>query len=127
MLPSYFHFLRSLTHLCRPATHPIQLNLQQAKALHRVFTSENYRAWQKGAPSNWQDQFFKSRVPLIIASRYGQNEHLIFSSRAAEQLQERMRWNDLASVSFAVATEIEYVIPIIFSVTVPTYLSLQSV
>jgi hypothetical protein len=53
------------------------------------------------------DSFFKSRVPLLVASRYGQDEELDFTPRMAEQFQERMRWDDLASVSLALATDIE--------------------
>lgn len=93
----------------RPASQSIQLNHQQARALHGVFTRDNYRAWQRAAPRDWRDVFFNTRVPLVIASRYGQDEELIFTPRAAEQLQERMRWDDLSSVSFALATDIEYV------------------
>lgn len=78
--------------------------------LHRVFTRDNYRAWQRAAPRAWNDAFFRTRVPLIIASRYGQDEELTFTSRMADQFEERMRWSDLASVSLAMATDIEYVI-----------------
>jgi len=96
-------------HPHRPATRSIQLDLLQVQALHHTFTRERYRAWQHAAPSSWQDPFFRTRIPLIVASRYGQDELLSFSSHAAEQLQERMRWKDLASISFALATDVEYV------------------
>jgi hypothetical protein len=93
----------------RPDSRQIKLNFQQAQDLHNAFTRDKYRAWQRSAPQDWSDSFFRSRVPLIIASRYGQDEPLKhFTPRAAQQLHERMRWDDLSSISFAIATNIKY-------------------
>ena len=89
-LTSTFHYNSFTSHSYRPASHTIQLNFAQAKALHDVFSCDNYRAWQRSAPHEWHDSFFKSHVPLIIASCYGQDEELAFTPRSAEQLQERM-------------------------------------
>ena len=109
-LPSNFKQTKPLTFATyRPDSRQIKLNFQQAQDLHNIFTRDNYRAWQHSAPRDWSDSFFRSRIPLIIASRYGQDEPLKhFTPRAAEKLHEHMRWDELSSISFAIATNIKY-------------------
>ena len=73
----------------RPNSHQIKLNFQQAQDLHNTFTRDKYSTWQRSAPQEWSDSFFRSCIPLIIASCYSQDEPLKhFTPCAAQQLHE---------------------------------------
>ena len=51
----------------------------------------------------WQeDTWFMMCIPLILGSRYGQNEALAFMEAKANAFHGLMRWEDMWWVSFAV-------------------------
>jgi len=60
--------------------------------------------------SPWSDSWFLNRVPLVIASRYGQDMPLHFNEETAKHFHAYAHWAELRTVSFAQATMLEYVL-----------------
>lgn len=88
---------------------PISLTHTQLNAMHEASSLESYQNWRSAAPHSWkQDRWFMTRVPIIIASRHGQNEALAFTEEKAMHFHSQLRWEDMRWISFALAAQFEY-------------------
>jgi hypothetical protein len=83
------------------------------KALDTAIVN-NYHAWVNDAPRNYiDDDFFQSRVPVAVTSRFGQNQQL--SQTTEETDQERYNWScerdfrRIRYVTLALATHIRHI------------------
>ena len=94
----------------------------------------SYHSWLDDAPRDYiEDNFFKSRVPIAITSRFGQNQRLAESPRDREE--ELFNWardrdySRIRYVTLALATHIRYFtfLHLIFSWTYLTGQSSRSV
>jgi len=56
----------------------------------------------------WTDSWFLNKIPLVIASRYGQDTPLRFNDDTANHFHGQSRWTELRAISFAQATMLEY-------------------
>jgi hypothetical protein len=75
--------------------------------LHASSTIEQYENFRVRAP--WSDTWFLNKVPLVIASRYGQDMPLQFNQHTAHLFHGQTRWTEVRTISFAQATMLEYV------------------
>lgn len=83
---------------------------EQMLAVHDHSSIESYRNWRSQAPASWtSNKWFMTRVPLMVASRYGQNEPLEFTESTADHFHGQLRWKDMRWISFALATQLEWV------------------
>ncbi|KIL64797.1 hypothetical protein M378DRAFT_178583 [Amanita muscaria Koide BX008] len=88
----------------------ILLNLDAMKRLDDSI-QHLYHQWINDAPAGYfDDDFFTSRVPVAITSRFGQNQQLACTRE--EELQERTNWRQerdysrIRYITFAVASHI---------------------
>ena len=51
---------------------------------------DNYHDWIKKAPRHYIDDFFQSRIPIAVTSRFGQNQQL--SQSINDREEERINW-----------------------------------
>jgi hypothetical protein len=72
-----------------------------------------YNQWILDAPAGYfDDDFFTSRVPVAITSRFGQNQQL--ARNREEELQERTNWRQerdysrIRYITLAVASHVGY-------------------
>jgi hypothetical protein len=87
-------------------TRTINLLLDDVKQLHAASTIEQYENFRMRSP--WSDSWFLNKVPLVIASRYGQDMPLRFNDETANHFHGQSRWAEVRSISFAQATMLEY-------------------
>ena len=77
------------------------------RRLHAASTIEAYEDFRIRSP--WSDPWFLNKVPLVIASRYGQDMPLRFNEETARHFHGQSRWTELRTLLFALATMLEYV------------------
>jgi hypothetical protein len=51
------------------------LNLEKLKKLHQVIRG-GFEEWVLEAPESYKDDFLMDRTPIVITSRYGQNQSI---------------------------------------------------
>jgi hypothetical protein len=92
----------------------ITLNLESLKALDMAIVN-NYHDWVRNAPRDYiHDNFFQSRVPVAITSRFGQNQRL--AETVQYRAEERTNWSRdrdysrIRYITLALATHIRYFI-----------------
>jgi hypothetical protein len=104
--------LNDLTDLisCRDSDRRINLNLSSMKALDSAIVRW-YQEWVANAPPDYiNDDFFPSRIPVAVTSRFGQNQQL--SKTHEDREEERLNWardrdySRIRYVTLALATHI---------------------
>ena len=96
--------------LCRERS--VYLTVPQMIEIHEHMKT-SYEMWIADAPESYRrDDFFTSRRPVAVTSRYGQNQQ-IGGSELNGEMEDRnweidRPWNQISHVTAAVATHIWY-------------------
>jgi len=88
----------------------IKLNFEDLKLLDSLIV-EGYDDWVKEAPDHWKlDCFLKSRRPIVVTSRFGQNARIAAlgnETQEAEAWELERDYSKLSFITFALATSIK--------------------
>jgi hypothetical protein len=93
--------------------HNLELRLGDATRLHNLIRTE-YVSFFDDAPADWrEDNFFSENMPISVTCRYGQNlpvGDLNSTDEEAAQWNQDRNYSKLRTVSFAIASDITYVL-----------------
>lgn len=89
----------------------MSLTLSQLRNLHTIIQTY-YKRWVSEAPQSYkQDKFILDRVPIVITSRYGQNQDLGITAddmeRDAASWARDRDFTQVRYISIAIATHIK--------------------
>lgn len=85
----------------------LNLNLEMVQKLDAEIC-KGYQSWVRRAPAEYKDDnFFLDRVPVVITSRYGQNNRFGQAPDIERDNWERDRvWSKIRFVTVALATHL---------------------
>jgi len=94
--------------LCRD--NRVQLSDAQLRQLDGHICS-NYADWVRDAPAEYKtDRFILDRKPIIVTSRYGQNQEMVLEGEEeAESWRRKRNFEHVRYMSVAIATHFRYV------------------
>lgn len=92
----------------------VRLNLIALWALHDQIVNR-FQQWVNAAPDNYKaDHFLLERTPLVITSRYGQNQDIaveaVDAAVDAENWQADRDFSQIRYITMAIATHLRYAI-----------------
>lgn len=91
----------------------IELHLVDIKHLHSQMI-ELWPGFVGDAPDEWKsDGFLESNAPISVTSRFGQDQIICGAGTAAEEAENWFKerdWQHVAHMTFAIATDITFVI-----------------
>jgi hypothetical protein len=88
----------------------LDLTLPEVRLLNQYF-EQDWLDFELSMPLEWKrDNFFQSRCPISITSRYGQNQPICTPNgdhqQAADLWDQRRSYDNIDFVTFALATDI---------------------
>lgn len=85
---------------------PLEFTPDQLQQLHGMFTLQIYQAFRDPSPWAKEDPWYRSHVPLVVGSKYGQNELMDPSDPSiADEWNRRVLWDGIRYVSGAVTAD----------------------
>lgn len=95
-------------HTSLSRTQPITLTQLFLDRLNIILKAK-FETWVDNAPQAYkQDNFITSRTPIIVTSRYGQNQEMNINENDAESWSRHKNFSNTRYISVAIATHFRY-------------------
>lgn len=86
------------------------MNIEDLKTFDKAIV-DGYKQWGADAPQKWKDDgLFRSSVPIVVTSRFGQNTRIAVEGNEASEARNwdtERDFTKVAYLTFALATSIE--------------------